>query len=171
MTPREALIPANNLQHNCHARAGTTADEKGTERLMVPVDMIRCGHAGLALRSSNLWCHEPVTELDPEPSRHQGLSPAACRQPSTQGKVITRGLLPAHFCMEVCHGCGFHPWRRAGCAQAECHGMSDHTGTDRATGRKAHRTERISDDDDSPASAARIPVAVGHCTISHAAHG
>jgi hypothetical protein len=79
----DALMPVNNLPHNCHARVGTTAYEKGAERLIVPVDMLPCGHAGLALRSSHLWCHEPVTSLDPEPSRHQGLSPAARQRPST----------------------------------------------------------------------------------------
>jgi hypothetical protein len=79
----DALMPVNNLPHNCHARVGTTAYEKGAERLIVPVDMLPCGHAGLALRSSHLWCHEPVTSLDPEPSRHQGLSPPARQRPST----------------------------------------------------------------------------------------
>jgi hypothetical protein len=59
--PNNALTPAHNLQHNCHARAGTTAHEKGAERRILPMDMLPCGHPGLALRSSNLWCHEPVT--------------------------------------------------------------------------------------------------------------
>ncbi len=61
MTPTDALEPINNLQHNYHARAGTTAHEKDAERRIVLMDMLRCDHAGLALRSSNLWCHEPAT--------------------------------------------------------------------------------------------------------------
>ncbi len=57
----EALIPVDNLQHNCYAHAGTKTHEKSAARLSAQVDMIPCGHSGKALRSSHVWCHEPVT--------------------------------------------------------------------------------------------------------------
>jgi hypothetical protein len=44
----DALIPVQNLQHNCHARSGTKTHAKRAERLSAPVSMLPCGHSGLA---------------------------------------------------------------------------------------------------------------------------
>src|ERR671923_1531651 len=64
------------MQRKCHAPVGAPRRMK---RVGAPLASRRRGqyeHRGLALRASESWCPEPVTKVDLETVRHQGLLPA-----------------------------------------------------------------------------------------------
>src|SRR5262249_34208312 len=50
----------------------------------------------LAARSVVSWCRAPEPTDDPDPPRHHGMSPAACGQQSTQGRVCMVGYPASH---------------------------------------------------------------------------
>src|SRR5215471_6086691 len=55
---------------------------------------------GLGARSASVWCHEPVTKLDPDTCRHHDMSPASFQKPSTQGSLCPHGYPTSPQCGE-----------------------------------------------------------------------
>src|SRR6266568_3303742 len=51
---------------------------------------------GLVVRSASVWCHEPVTQLDPDTCRHHGMSLASFRSQARKAASLLRGIPPAH---------------------------------------------------------------------------
>src|SRR5207244_3369777 len=52
---------------------------------------------GLGVRSASVWCHEPVTKLDPDTCRHHGMSPASFRSQARKAASLFMGIPPAPY--------------------------------------------------------------------------